>query len=1099
MIVFFRKYFMIFVLCIATFCPAIGQGSSLQYGSPFIRNYSTDEYMGTDQVWAIGQDHRGVMYFGHGKGLLEFDGDKWRNYPVSNGSVVRSLDIDSDGLVYVGANNDFGYFKPNASGRLTYHSLHNKLPKSVGDYASVWKTFVTSNGVYYIGREHIFRWYNNSLDYIPVDLHAMFAFLVDDDIYIKDNQRGVLKIEGIDLVALSNCNELNNYTDGYFEMISLGNGLLLMVMGDKGFYQYDLKSQQLNKLTFSPFVEEYIKQNLGFRITKISDTEWAFCSIRGGILIFDKAGEVIRIINESRGLATDFVYDIYLDDSKNLWAATQFGISHVDLSNPLVKYTKEQGISDYLVCFQRHNGVQYFGTSINTYYLPDYKPSLQDDNHRVIPVEGLSDCWDLLDVKGHLIACHWRGLSEIIDDVSTSIFTDKRVFTALYDDSYHSNILFLGQIDGVLVAQVRENALTEQLEVKDTFKIKGFTGQVRSMVYDDSGNLWIGTYNSGLAFIRFHNGVEDYTVTCFTNKNGLPNVYNEASVNCLDGRVNAFTHKGIYKPVFPEKGQPDSLIYFEQDTRWGTRYTVDSTAALLAAKISDNKYFLFGEHSGIIDFNKDPDNVLHAPFVRLLDAYTLDVEEERYIQFGTSDAFYIYDTKGEKNYDEAYHVLIRQVRLANDSILFDGAFYNDELNMVSHEQPVNSLLVLDHANNALKINFSATFYEESEHIIYQYYIDGFDKGWNTWSSESLATYTNIPAGKYTFKVRARNIYGATSDVTTYRFRILPAWYDTWWAYIGYFFIGMFMVWLFVNLYTIGLKRKNKLLEKRVRNRTIELEKAISLLEDQKLTLKEHQKTVLHHNEALSLKQAKLEDTIQKLKAAQAQLVQTEKMASLGVLTAGVAHEINNPLNYIMGGYQGLKSYFDEQDLGDNSDIPVLLSSISTGIDRAAKIVRGLNQFSRDNERYNEECDIHSIIDNCLVMTHSELNEGVVVRKKYNPTQVYVLGNVGKLHQVFINLIGNANDAIVGEGQITIATEVYDNEIEIGILDTGFGIPKEHIGKVADPFFTTKEVGEGTGLGLSIVYTIVRDHNGLIEIESEEGKGTTVKLLLPLKI
>ena len=1099
MILFMRKYLVVLLFWILVGGQLLAQGDYLQHGSPLIRNYTTEEYNGTDQVWAIGQDHRGVMYFGEGKGLLEYDGTNWRTYQVANASIVRSLAISDDGVIYVGANNEFGYFKPNAYGLLTYYSLNKYLPQNVENYQNVWKTYITSEGVYYISRNYVFWWDYNKLEVIPVLLQAMFAFEVDGNVYIKDDNRGVLKLEGSKLISLPNCDDVNTYKAGYFEINSYETGQLLMAFSNKGFYKYDLTKQELKKLKYSNLAEAYIKENLGFKMVKASDDEWAYCTIEGGIIFINRQGEVTRIINEARGLSTNCIYDIFFDNSGNLWAATQFGISRIDLSNSLVKYTKKQGVSDYIMCFKWHNNTQYFGTSINVYYLPEYSPTLNNDNHKAQIVEGIDDCWDLIDVKGHLIACHWMGLSEVSGDKAHTLLKERRVYCGLYDEKHHPEAMFLGQIDGVLLALIKEETETNRIVVRDTFKLKGFTGQVRSMVYDADGHLWIATYNRGVVLVRFGDDISTYTVTRFTDEDGLPSAYNEASVNCFNGKVNVFTHKGIYKPVYPDRGQPDSLIYFEADRYWGPVYSTDSTSALLADQVSDDQFFLFGGYSGIVEVGADSISVLHAPFVRITDAYSIEVAEERYIQFGTSDAFYIYDSKGEKDYNEAFNVLIRQVRLSNDSVIFAGMFYDDTKDRVSFTQPDDAQLELLHNQNSLKLNFSATYYEESEKNLYQYYLEGFDEGWSNWSFESSATYTNIPAGHYAFKVRAKNIYGTISEVNTFSFQVLPDWYETWWAYLAYFFMGMFLVWLFVYIYTGSLKRKNLRLESVVHNRTLELENAIQLLEQQKIELNEQQQEVLSRNEELSLKQKELEHTINQLKEAQVQLIQTEKMASLGILTAGVAHEINNPLNYIMGGYVGLKSYFEDKDDGDNEDVNILLSSIDTGIQRAANIVQGLNQFSRNNEGYNEVCDIHSIINNCLAMLHSELKEKVSVTKNFCSIDLFVLGNVGKLHQVIVNVISNANHAITAKGTIVIDTYKKEGKVYVVISDDGIGISKENLPRITDPFFTTKEAGDGTGLGLSISYNIVQEHKGMINFESIEGEGTKVTILLPEKI
>jgi PAS domain S-box-containing protein len=261
-----------------------------------------------------------------------------------------------------------------------------------------------------------------------------------------------------------------------------------------------------------------------------------------------------------------------------------------------------------------------------------------------------------------------------------------------------------------------------------------------------------------------------------------------------------------------------------------------------------------------------------------------------------------------------------------------------------------------------------------------------------------------------------------------------------------------------------------------------------------ITEKKMQQTELekYRNHLEELVEIKTKD----LKNAQAQLIQSEKMASLGVLTAGVAHEINNPLNYIMGGYVGLSNELDEEGNIKSANTATFLEGIKIGIDRAADIVKGLNQLSRDNENYNEICDIHSIIDNCLSMLHNKHKKRIGVVKSYYVENAKIKGNAGKFHQVFLNIILNAIDAIEESGTISIVTNSMENILEVIIEDTGCGIPKDNLNKIADPFFTTKDPGKGTGLGLSITSTIIHAHRGKIKFHSEENKGTKVTIHLP---
>jgi signal transduction histidine kinase len=251
------------------------------------------------------------------------------------------------------------------------------------------------------------------------------------------------------------------------------------------------------------------------------------------------------------------------------------------------------------------------------------------------------------------------------------------------------------------------------------------------------------------------------------------------------------------------------------------------------------------------------------------------------------------------------------------------------------------------------------------------------------------------------------------------------------------------------------------------------------------------------NDIINAQNENLKETLRNLKETQAQLLESEKMASLGVLTAGIAHEINNPLNFILGGYTGLEDYLEEAGIKDET-VDILMNSIKTGVERSASIVSGLSQFSRSDKDYEARCNIQIILDNCLLMLNSLIRDRIKIVRNFEVGPVEVLCNVGKIHQVFTNVLLNSCQAIEKDGMISITTKKAGNWVNIEITDTGKGIKPEDLPRVTEPFFTTKDPGKGTGLGLSIAYSIIKEHKGKIEFESVNGSGTTVKVKLPVQ-
>ncbi|MCL5236863.1 MAG: response regulator [Nitrospirae bacterium] len=293
----------------------------------------------------------------------------------------------------------------------------------------------------------------------------------------------------------------------------------------------------------------------------------------------------------------------------------------------------------------------------------------------------------------------------------------------------------------------------------------------------------------------------------------------------------------------------------------------------------------------------------------------------------------------------------------------------------------------------------------------------------------------------------------------------------------------------------------------------------------------------HFNNMMNMLEAKnnqLEKAYAELKAAQSRILQQEKMASIGQLAAGVAHEINNPTGFIMSNLGSLQKYTGKlseflkiqseaiEELSRHAggsaeavlgrvkefkrtlkidyvtdDLGNLIKESIDGTERVKKIVQDLKRFSHVDESEYKMADINSGLESTINIVWNELKYKASVKKEFGNIPMTKC-NPGQLNQVFMNILVNAAHAIEKQGEITVKTWREGEHIHISIADTGCGIPEDKLGKIFEPFFTTKEVGKGTGLGLSIAYDIVKKHNGEITAVSETGKGTKFTIKIPIE-
>jgi signal transduction histidine kinase/ligand-binding sensor domain-containing protein len=392
-----------------------------------------------------------------------------------------------------------------------------------------------------------------------------------------------------------------------------------------------------------------------------------------------------------------------------------------------------------------------------------------------------------------------------------------------------------------------------------------------------------------------------------------------------------------------------------------------------------------------------------------------------------------------------------------------------------------------------------SFNARPEAILYSWKLEGLDLDWRPPSSASIAMYRNLPAGDYTFRVRAvdRDLNESTAPAEM-RFAVHLPWY----ALPRYFVpAGLGLLALVVFL---GWSVQQAVAQRREARRL-----------EQKLIEQERRE-----RETLSKKNAELEKAFEELKRTQTQLIHSEKMAALGTLVAGMAHEINNPVNFIhanlpvlqeyIEGFQSLVEAYEEgkdkeqiEALKEELDYEFLVGDLEglirgckTGTERIRQIVLDLRNFSRKDEAERKAVDLHEGIESTLTILGGVFKNRITVHKEYGKLQPVVC-NGGQINQVLLNLLKNAADAIEGTGDVWISTRQEADAVLLAVRDSGPGIAPEILSKIFDPFFTTKPVGKGMGMGLSVSLQIVEKHGGRLWAESEPGHGATFFLRLPL--
>lgn len=398
-------------------------------------------------------------------------------------------------------------------------------------------------------------------------------------------------------------------------------------------------------------------------------------------------------------------------------------------------------------------------------------------------------------------------------------------------------------------------------------------------------------------------------------------------------------------------------------------------------------------------------------------------------------------------------------------------------------------LILPYTQNYLSFNYNGAQFNSPDKVVYRYILEGIDKAWSPISDKTTSeNYRDLAPGEYTFKVASKGFNGVWSKPTELQFTISPPWWQTWWAYTIFVVLFLGLGLIILHYRSKWLKKENRILEERVTERT-----------------------------------AELKETINELENTQSQLIQSEKMASLGELTAGIAHEIQNPMNFINNfselSNELLGEMCEELDKGEieeakdiSKDIVQNLEKINHHGKRASSIVRGMLEHSRNSSGQTEMIDINVLADEYLRLAYHGLRAkdktfNSDFKTDFDETLPKVSIIPQDLGRVVLNLINNAFYAVTSIPEedrdeayspcVTVSTKNLKDQVLISIKDNGPGIPADIKDKIFQPFFTTKPTGKGTGLGLSLAYDIVTTgHGGAIELESSPGKGTEFLIYIP---
>lgn len=1121
---------------------------------PFV-HYTPDNELNplpSAMVTNVFQDSEGFIWMAvHSSGLVRYDGTKMDLYGQKDG--VKDLGVwqvveDKSGYLWVTSNSGLVVSKEPVSNykngrRLTFTSEFG-CKSLYSEIVNLNQIAVDSSGIVWVGtvakgflKYHINEKNNLEVDILNIEKKGNTPQQITT---LFSGKTGILAgIGGGQLVRISGNKIQLIYSS---DKNSEDQNFASLLEDEKGkIWAYRQNGEVLlfkNELSNPLKIAQLRQSNIASLATVTEGSIWAVSGVNGIIRFNDQSGEIVGLFTRSNGLLSDNVFNVSKDREGNVWIAQSGGISKLRFNfnafenfstrsiageKPVLPSAKvnsllmvPSGSYPFRVLAGTEGGVSCISEDGTSTYIT------QADGLTGDWVNGLE-----MDIEGRIWIATTQGLNGLVFDKKLVLNEAVELKTIIINGK--TGILFTIPNSPPIIASekliIKGPSGTEDISSIWFAGLRSIVGIVSGEIYvfgvesglppglnksiaiDGNGHLWVGTVDKGIyrstkkITKEYLSEKPDFTggnrlfKPFWSTQNGAPTNHIEKLlwyngkmwVGSQEGLLQLDQEKGaILKHITKENGLP-----------------ANNAVSFAVAPNTQNLWV--GTNSGLAEVDMERGKVLNQ--VTNQDGLIADevwlygsvkVDNEGLVYYGTSKGFSIYNPRWDRKNNVPPVVVLTSALIS----------YKTE------------------GRNEAIFEYSALSFSKISGVKYKTRLVGYDDDWSPATDQKRLRYTNLPAffwsKSYTLEVIAINDSGVeSSEPMTYTFMVKPIWWLRWWAFLILIFIFGLVIFSLDRIQRKRVLRKEREIAK-LREAELHAETAIA-----KSLASEAQAQALkadNEKKALELEKIQeLEKAYQELKSAQNQLIQAEKMASLGRLATGIAHEIKNPLNFVNNFAALSGELIDEltQAIRDNNQVEIdyLMENIKINAGlieehgkRADAIVRSMMQHTRQGKSTFEIVEINNLVEKYIDLTYNSKgahNPGffTAVKKDFHPNLKKVKISGQEIGQVLINIIGNAFDAVWEktknnpegfEPEVSISTFMAGDKVGIRISDNGPGVPSENQEKIFEPFFTTKPTGEGTGLGLSLSYEIItHGHNGSLLLEKKNEEGASFVILLPV--
>lgn len=813
-----------FLLCIFILLNLSSFSQRIEEGNCSIKNYGAAEIKSSLQILNIVQDKRGVIYASSSAGINEFDGINW-NYVKNVPPGVYSLAYDSiSGVVYAGSiANDLGYLSFSSKGETEFISLLNYIPEKYKEFGTVYQTFVINNSVFFITRNYIFRIKNGKLRTWVSDGEFHIAFRLGDDLFIKKFNDGIYKITERDLQLVNGSEALAD--ERIYFIIPLKKDEFLIGAKSQGLMRININFLKggsavfaINKISrINNELSDFLMNNELYYAKEISNNNIAFCTLKSGLVIASKNLDLYSLISVDQGLQDSYVNNVFEDKQKNIWVATNNGVSCLEYQSPFRYFNRQNKLEGTIEKIQEYDGKIYFASSQGLYVK-------ESQFSTISKIEDIGiECFDLIKIKRKnkesMLIANKNGVSEIYNGEARPLI--KNIFARSLYFSEKENKLLVGTMNGVLYMY----DFSEKLPIQIYQNIE-FGDIILQITQDAKNNFLISTRQNSIFYLKEKSvkisGITSKKFELISYYDSIPEEENR--LYKINNELYVGNIKGLFKVLYDSQNN----LFFKKTNDFGIEFSLSNDMICFTEDLNNKIWFYtlvrkYGKDKSELGYlerdNGKKYKYLSKKFKYLPDEIIMKAIypfNQDLTWFGGSFGAISFNKKRKDFSPYIKHKnLIRLIQANNDTVFY-GTFFEKVYSKILNQTIATAIYhQTDYINNTFEYqnnNLTFSFCSDSYILLSNNYYStslsklGETESWSPYSKKTERQFTNLSEGNYVFKVRSINTFENYGEIAEFKFTILPPWYRTWWSYIIYLITGTFLVFGIVRLYTKGLNR-----------------------------------------------------------------------------------------------------------------------------------------------------------------------------------------------------------------------------------------------------------------------------------------------------